>query len=148
MFEIRIHSLQKQQPCRPREYSVGLDRASEARMRCVFCGSRGKHYRDSCTRDRDSKRRKLLLKRDNRCNMCLQMDCPATEDCPKFWVFCFHCEQMGHHSAICSKPDISQRLQDDIDEALVELQQTRSQVDSIRRKLGMETLPFSPTSPR
>ncbi|VDO64133.1 unnamed protein product [Heligmosomoides polygyrus] len=100
-LEIRIASLQKQQPCRPQEYSVGLDRANEARMRCVFCGSHGKHYSDSCTRIRDSKRRKLLLKRDNRCNMCLEMDCPATEDCPKFWVFCFHCEQMGHHSAIC-----------------------------------------------
>ncbi|KAK6009491.1 hypothetical protein OSTOST_25573, partial [Ostertagia ostertagi] len=52
VLRIRIQSLQKKQPCRPRQYSKGMRRGhtTEARMRCIFCGTRGDHYSDSCGR--------------------------------------------------------------------------------------------------
>lgn len=144
ILEIRIEALRKKQPCRPREFATGMDRSRESRMRCVFCGTRGDHYSDSCRKVRDSNRRKLLLKDDQRCLTCLEIGCPETEACPKYWTKCYHCGQLGHHSAICEKPDIAQQIEDDIKEVEAELQRTKAKANVIRQKLGLDAIP-SPT---
>ncbi|EYB81942.1 hypothetical protein Y032_0371g141 [Ancylostoma ceylanicum] len=139
VLEIRIGVLEKELPCRPRAFVNGLDRSSEKRMRCVFCGARGSHYSDSCGKVRDGKRRKLLLRKEKRCITCLELECMENESCPKFWTRCFHCGQMGHHSAVCDQPDVAKRIEEQIEEATAELRHTKEKVDAIRRKLGMET---------
>lgn len=62
----------------------------------------------------------------------------ADESCPKYWIKCFHCGQVGHHSAVCHLPDVAQKIEEQIEESAAELRQTMEKVDAIRRKLSME----------
>ncbi|PIO73682.1 hypothetical protein TELCIR_04339 [Teladorsagia circumcincta] len=81
VLRIRFQTLHNKQPCRPRQYSKGMrpGHQTETRMRCIFCGTRGDHYLDSCGRVRDSKRSRILLKRHCRCVNCLKIGCLEKE---------------------------------------------------------------------
>ncbi|VDL63614.1 unnamed protein product [Nippostrongylus brasiliensis] len=141
ILEVRIAAMKEDQPCRPREFHEGMARSTEARMRCVFCGSRGRHYSDSCPRIRDGRRRKIKLQDENRCPMCLEIGCISDQKCPKYWVKCFHCGRMGHHSAICEAPDKAQEIQEQIVEASREIAATKEKIRAINKKLGIQEDP-------
>ncbi|KAL6726581.1 hypothetical protein Aduo_008541 [Ancylostoma duodenale] len=114
-----------------------MDRSNEKSMLCVSCGVRDDHYSDSCGKVRDSKRRKLLLKKENRRITYLELECMENEFCPKYWTNCFYFARMGHHSAVCDQPDVAQKTEEQIEEAAVKLKQTKEKVDALRKKPGM-----------
>ncbi|VDO65896.1 unnamed protein product [Heligmosomoides polygyrus] len=139
VLEIRIGNLQREQPCKPRLFQAGFTKDEAARMRCAFCGTRGKHYSDQCLRVRDSTRRRIRLRDRARCRMCLEIACNSDADsCPNYWIMCFHCERMGHHSAICDWPDRAQELQEEIDDASREIVASKKKISVINRKLGLQ----------
>uniref|UniRef100_A0A7I4XWC3 CCHC-type domain-containing protein n=1 Tax=Haemonchus contortus TaxID=6289 RepID=A0A7I4XWC3_HAECO len=130
-LQSRIQSLEKGRPCPTRRYIRGVYKIEESKMRCSFCGACGRHYSDSCPRIRDSVRRKLLLKKQRRCKICLEIGCIADPTCTKYWNRCFHCGRMGHHSAICDWPDKAQEIEDEIRESLRELSAAKKKVSTI-----------------
>ncbi|KIH60713.1 zinc knuckle [Ancylostoma duodenale] len=67
------------------------------------------------------------------------------ESCPKRWIKCFHCGQMGHYSAVCDQPDVVKKIEEQIKEAAAEPKQTKEKIDAIRNKLGLDAFP-GPTS--
>ncbi|KAK6012732.1 hypothetical protein OSTOST_22091 [Ostertagia ostertagi] len=136
-IEMKINSLRKDLPCNPRKFITGLDRAKEKGMRCVFCGTPGDHYSDSCGRIRDSHTRKTLLAESSRCEKCLEIGCDGTETCQKYWNKCFHCGELDHHSAVCEKPDVALKILEEIHQLIVEIIRTRDNINSIRKRLRM-----------
>ncbi|XGW25703.1 hypothetical protein V3C99_006816 [Haemonchus contortus] len=137
-LQSRIQSLEKGRPCPTRRYIRGVYKIEESKMRCSFCGACGRHYSDSCPRIRDSVRRKLLLKKQGRCKICLEIGCIADPTCTKYWNRCFHCGRMGHHSAICDWPDKAQEIEDEIRETLRELSAAKKKVSTICKRLGIK----------
>lgn len=72
----------------------------EIHFRCVYCN--GEHYSASCTKVRQSKDRRDILQRNNRCFICLKTGHDA-KNCFKTKK-CRHCDGK-HHQSICARID-------------------------------------------
>ena len=68
------------------------------KRKCVFC--EGNHWSDKCNVVTDVQARKDMLKKANRCFMCLKTD-HISRNCQKTKP-CFYCKKL-HNSAICSE---------------------------------------------
>ena len=69
-------------------------------FRCVYCN--GEHYSASCTNVRQTKDRRDILQRNNRCFICLKTGHEA-KNCFKT-KRCRHCNG-NHHQSICARID-------------------------------------------
>ena len=72
----------------------------EIHFRCIYCN--GEHYSASCTKVRQSKDRRDILQRNNRCFICLKTGHDA-KNCFKTKK-CRHCDEK-HHQSICARMD-------------------------------------------
>lgn len=97
-----IRGLEEQYVCPPRNFDHDrIDRSQDGYMKCAFCEAVGTHYSDSCTNIRDANSRRQAITDANKCILFLEYVCSRDRTCKKYNTLCFHCRQLGHHSALC-----------------------------------------------
>ncbi len=64
---------------------------------CILC--MGPHYTDECLVYRSLESRKMRLRQQGRCFLCLRQNCSA-RNCQQPRKRCYHCSMMGQHSRV------------------------------------------------
>ncbi|PIO69431.1 zinc knuckle [Teladorsagia circumcincta] len=124
--------LARRRTCPPREYRAGVYSPREKHMPCTFCGIRGHHYSDSCTRIRTGKERKAYLESRGRCKNCLEIECERSDNCEKAKIPCFHCKETGHHSATCTLPETSLQIEAEKNHCEMAMNDIRQRLRNLR----------------
>ncbi|KAK6025566.1 hypothetical protein OSTOST_08530 [Ostertagia ostertagi] len=110
-----INELENRERCETRKFDGIIQNPNERFMPCAFCGRRGDHYSDSCLVYRFTGERKERVNRAHLCTMCLDYDCPGGRRCLKRNTRCYHCGRSGHNSALCTLPEKSVRINDELE---------------------------------
>ena len=66
-------------------------------IRCAFCN--GEHYSSACEEVKEIQKRKNILRRDERCFLCLSVGHPANQCTRK--KKCRVCDRTDHHQSVC-----------------------------------------------
>ncbi|KAK6027264.1 hypothetical protein OSTOST_06705 [Ostertagia ostertagi] len=114
-FRMMINELENRERCETRKFDGIIQNPNERFMPCAFCGRRGDHYSDSCLVYRFTGERKERVNRAHLCTMCLDYDCPGGRRCLKRNTRCYHCGRSGHNSALCTLPEKSVCINDELE---------------------------------
>ncbi|KAK6019005.1 zinc knuckle [Ostertagia ostertagi] len=114
-FRMMINELENRERCETRKFDGIIQNPNERFMPCAFCGRRGDHYSDSCLVYRFTGERKERVNLAHLCTMCLDYDCPGGRRCLKRNTRCYHCGRSGHNSALCTLPEKSVRINDELE---------------------------------
>ncbi|VDP06529.1 unnamed protein product [Heligmosomoides polygyrus] len=135
-LQMMINELESQERCAPRRYREGMiRRRAEFGMPCVFCEALGHHYSDSCLEVMDAQERKRILRETGRCKQCLDRGCEGGDDCRKKDARCRYCSKKGHNPAICSLPERSRDIEDQLEVLQRNHEDASNRVLRIRRRL-------------
>ncbi|XGW21379.1 hypothetical protein V3C99_004383 [Haemonchus contortus] len=128
------------------QWSTGIQSSIE----CIFCGSMGTHYSDSCPMVVEGCERLQVAMAAGRCLQCLKLHegaCTSKED------GCWYCRQLRqtpfediiplyrHHRALCPVPDAKRELQERVSEKRRELVQKECERASSSRAGMSRTRP-------
>ncbi|VDL84446.1 unnamed protein product [Nippostrongylus brasiliensis] len=122
-------SVARKRTCFIRLYQKGVG-SDEKTMRCPFYQAQGDHYADSCDIIKTGQERRRFLDRANRCTICLELQCPQGNKCPKFNKRCIHCQKKGHNSAVCHLPDYSQQIRQEQEECIEKIEKAIVRLNS------------------
>ncbi|VDO18800.1 unnamed protein product [Heligmosomoides polygyrus] len=137
-FEEIIRQLRQEPTCPPRKFDFGrISRSNEMFMKCAFCGVTGSHYSDSCTTVRYAEARRQVIADSHKCDRCLEFVCSRGQTCKKFYQKCFHCRQIGHHSALCDFPERSDLIRAHLENANNSRLRCLNRLQSLNRDLRL-----------
>ncbi|KAK6023418.1 hypothetical protein OSTOST_10796, partial [Ostertagia ostertagi] len=125
-----VYELDMEPTCNPRDYRKGIiQREDERGMVCTFCGKVGEHYSDSCEAYPSSKERLKIVEAEDLCKTCLRINSE------NHGLRCFHCNEYGHHSALCELPEKSEYIRRRIKEAIERRKNAKERIKELYRQL-------------
>ncbi|PIO64726.1 hypothetical protein TELCIR_13639 [Teladorsagia circumcincta] len=114
-FRMVINELESRERCETRKFDGRIENPDELFMPCAFCRRRGDHCSDSCLVFRFTRERKQLVNRAQLCTMCFDYNCSRGRRCRKRNTRCYYCGRCGHNSALCTLPEKSIRINDELE---------------------------------
>lgn len=137
-FDDIISQLENERTCPPRRFHQGrIHRVEERFMKCAFCEARGTHYSGSCPEVRGAEERRRVVAEKGLCNCCLEKLCGRALLCKKYHTICYHCRDVGHHSALCRLPEFSDMIRNQLQNAKEARWNCMSRLHALNRDLAL-----------